>query len=84
MVSIHSQIAEDASVQWQDYQKRYVPVYKRLKQEVDRLTQPLPIPPASSGDERLQTLRYVEAHGLASLSSVGTSSRASQQDLMKW
>lgn len=63
------EIDADPSTDWAHYQKRYLPLYQRLKKEVTALTEPKPIPPAAFTEERPLTLAYVERYGLSAPST---------------
>jgi hypothetical protein len=67
---LYVQIDADPSTDWTHYQKRYLPLYQRLKKEVTALTEPKPIPPAAFTEERPLTLAYIERYGLSAPSTV--------------
>jgi hypothetical protein len=67
---LYLQIDADPSTDWAHYQKRYLPLYQRLKKEVTALTEPKPIPPAAFTEERPLTLAYVDCYGLSAPSTV--------------
>ena len=69
-----AQISSGPSTRWEDYKRKYGPLFRELKDQVIALTEPLPLPtdlrtPYGEGP-RLATFTYIAAHGLRALSRV--------------
>jgi hypothetical protein len=48
----------------------YRPLFRKLKDQIIALTEPLPMPDLPASGHRLATFAYIQAHGLYALSRV--------------
>jgi hypothetical protein len=69
-----TQISSNPSTRWEDYKRKYGPLFRELKDQVIALTEPLPLPTdlrtLHGEGPRLATFAYIAAHGLRALSRV--------------